>query len=158
MRAEPAREGPRGLSLADTRTFACSRGFADCGQPEAPVRAVPSGLGRVLVTTSVRRVSVIAAWAPGGGHQLSLSSFPPRSPLPPASVSKLGKKILLFRRKPRTECLAVDICILMCLILLLPFTYLSLKFSRHLNSLEKSIYFPWISAVVTAAFFFFFFF
>lgn len=27
MRAEPAREGPRGLSLADTRTFACSRGF-----------------------------------------------------------------------------------------------------------------------------------
>lgn len=88
---------------------------------------------------------------------MSLSSFPPRSPLPPASVGKLGKKILLFRRKPRTECLSVDICILMCLILLLPFTYLSLKFSRHLNSLEKSIYFPWISAVVTAAFFFFFF-
>ena len=45
VRAEPAREGPRGLSLADTRTFACSRGFADCGQPEAPGKSSPLGLG-----------------------------------------------------------------------------------------------------------------
>lgn len=109
---------PRRAQPSDARTLAPSGVFADRGWPEASGRSSVCELGGARPRRLIR-VAGECYCCPDSGWwaALVLCILPPTSNpcFSPASGCKLlGKKILLFKRKPTTECLGVDVASCAC--------------------------------------------